>query len=98
MLLLLNVLVLVGHELGHALATKHAGREVPAAGLLVYFGIPSFFVDTADAWMAGRRARMLVAAAGPLSALMLAGVLQVVGLGRAGCSAAWRSSSPSSGI
>jgi putative peptide zinc metalloprotease protein len=56
-LLLLNVFALACHELGHALATKHAGREVPAAGLLVYFGIPSVFVDTTDVWMAGRRAR-----------------------------------------
>jgi putative peptide zinc metalloprotease protein len=78
-LLLLNVLVVVGHQLSHALATKHAGREVPAAGVIVYFGIPSFFVDTADAWMAGRRARMLVSAAGPLSSLMLAGLVQVAG-------------------
>src|SRR3954470_1251570 len=37
-LLLLNALALACHEMGHALATKHAGRDVPAAGLLVYFG------------------------------------------------------------
>jgi putative peptide zinc metalloprotease protein len=79
-LLLLNVMALACHELGHALATKHAGREVPAAGLLVYFGIPSVFVDTTDVWMAGRRARMLVTAAGPASGLVLAGLMQVIGL------------------
>jgi len=78
-LLLLNVLALATHELGHALATKHAGREVPAAGLLVYFGIPSVFVDTTDVWMAGRRARMLVTAAGPATGLVLAGSMQLVG-------------------
>ncbi len=79
-LLLLNVLALASHELGHALATKHAGREVPAAGLLVYFGIPSVFVDTTDVWMAGRRARMLATAAGPATGLVLAGASQLVGL------------------
>jgi len=79
-LLLLNVFALACHELGHALATKHAGREVPAAGLLVYFGIPSVFVDTTDVWMAGRRARMLVTAAGPLTGLVLAGSMQLAGL------------------
>jgi putative peptide zinc metalloprotease protein len=79
-LLLLNVLALACHELGHALATKHAGREVPAAGFLVYFGIPSVFVDTTDVWMAGRRARMLVTAAGPATGLVLAGTAQLVGL------------------
>ncbi|MEV7622578.1 M50 family metallopeptidase [Actinoplanes sp. NPDC089786] len=79
-LLLLNVVALACHELGHALATKHAGREVPAAGLLVYFGIPSVFVDTTDVWMAGRKARLLVTAVGPLTGLVLAGGMQVVGL------------------
>ncbi|OJF11553.1 cyclic nucleotide-binding protein, partial [Couchioplanes caeruleus] len=79
-LLLLNVLALASHELGHALATKHAGREVPAAGFLVFFGIPSVFVDTTDVWMAGRRSRMLVTAAGPATGLVLAGSLQLVGL------------------
>ncbi|GLY98924.1 hypothetical protein Acsp02_61780 [Actinoplanes sp. NBRC 103695] len=80
LLLLLNVVALACHELGHALATKHAGREVPAAGLLVYFGIPSVFVDTTDVWMAGRKARILVTAVGPLTGLVLAGGMQLVGL------------------
>jgi putative peptide zinc metalloprotease protein len=79
-LLDLNVLALACHELGHALATRHAGRRVPAAGLLVYFGIPSVFVDTTDVWMAGRRARLVTTAAGPATGLFLAGVAQVVGL------------------
>ncbi|WP_213007309.1 cyclic nucleotide-binding protein, partial [Paractinoplanes toevensis] len=79
-LVVLNGIVLFTHELARALAAKAAGREVPAAGLLVYFGIPSFFVDTTDVWMAGRRARMLVAAAGPASALLLAGLVQLGGL------------------
>ncbi|MEU4238121.1 cyclic nucleotide-binding protein [Actinoplanes sp. NPDC026619] len=79
-LVLLNGLVLATHELSRALATKAAGREVPAAGLLVYFGIPSFFVDTTDVWMAGRRARMLVAASGPGGALLLACLVQLGGL------------------
>ena len=73
-LLGLNVLALACHELGHALATKHAGRRVPAAGFLVYFGIPSVFVDTTDVWMAGRRARMTTTAAGPAAGLVLAGI------------------------
>src|SRR4029453_17586310 len=79
-LLLLNVLALAGHELGHALAAKHAGRRVPAAGLLVYFGIPSVFVDTTDVWMAGRRARLLTTLSGPAAGLLLAGLAQITGL------------------
>ncbi|HZN19571.1 MAG TPA: cyclic nucleotide-binding protein [Micromonosporaceae bacterium] len=75
-----NIIALGCHELGHALAAKHAGRRVPAAGFLVYFGIPSVFVDTTDVWMAGRRARLLTTAAGPAAGLVLAGVAQLVGL------------------
>ncbi|MEV0898716.1 cyclic nucleotide-binding protein [Actinoplanes sp. NPDC049802] len=75
----LNVLVLAVQELGHALAAKRVGREVPAAGLMLYFGIPSIFVDTSDVWMAGRRARIAVTAAGPAIALGLAGLVQLAG-------------------
>jgi putative peptide zinc metalloprotease protein len=78
-LVLLNVFVLAVHEFGHALAAKRVGREVPAAGLMLYFGVPSVFVDTSDVWMAGRRARIAVTAAGPATALGLAGLLQVAG-------------------
>jgi len=79
-LLGLNVLALACHELGHALATRHAGRRVPVAGFLVYFGIPSVFVDTTDVWMAGRRARLVTTAAGPATGLFLAGAAQLVAL------------------
>ncbi|GAA4956568.1 cyclic nucleotide-binding protein [Actinoplanes utahensis] len=78
-LVLLNVFVLAAHEFGHALAAKRVGREVPAAGMMLHFGIPSVFVDTSDVWMAGRRARIAVTAAGPAAALGLAGVFQLAG-------------------
>ncbi|HYN92673.1 MAG TPA: cyclic nucleotide-binding protein, partial [Pilimelia sp.] len=76
-LLGLNVVALACHELGHALAVKDAGRRVPAAGVLLYFGIPSVFVDTTDVWMAGRRARLITTAAGPATGLVLAGIVQL---------------------
>ncbi|MEV0135264.1 cyclic nucleotide-binding protein [Dactylosporangium sp. NPDC050688] len=79
-LLGLNVVALACHELGHALGAKHAGRKVPVAGFLVYFGIPSVFVDTTDVWMAGRRARIVTTVAGPATGLVLAGACQLVGL------------------
>ncbi|GAA3457809.1 cyclic nucleotide-binding protein [Dactylosporangium matsuzakiense] len=79
-LLGLNVLALGCHELGHALGAKHAGRRVPVAGFLVYFGIPSVFVDTTDVWMAGRRARLVTTIAGPATGLILAGACQIVGV------------------
>ncbi|GIE83869.1 cyclic nucleotide-binding protein [Actinoplanes regularis] len=79
-LLLLNVVAMALHELGHALAAKRVGREVPAAGLMLHFGLPTVFVDTSDVWMAGRRARIAVTAAGPATGLALAGLFQVIGL------------------
>ncbi|MET7394696.1 cyclic nucleotide-binding protein [Dactylosporangium sp. NPDC005572] len=79
-LLGLNVFALGCHELGHALGAKHAGRRVPVAGFLVYFGIPSVFVDTTDVWMAGRRARIVTTLAGPATGLVLAGACQLAGL------------------
>ncbi|HEU0234958.1 MAG TPA: M50 family metallopeptidase [Candidatus Limnocylindrales bacterium] len=80
LLLALNVVCLLAHEVGHALAAKHAGRRVPSAGFLLYFGIPSAFVDTSDVWMAGRRARLVTSAAGPVAALTLAGALNLAAI------------------
>ncbi len=79
-LLAINAVCLVAHELGHALGAKHAGRKVPAAGVLLYFGIPSAFVDTTDVWMAGRHARLITTASGPAASIVLAGAAQLVGL------------------
>src|SRR5690606_36075911 len=79
-LLACNLVALACHELGHALAAKHAGRRVASGGVLVYFGIPSVFVDTTDVWMAGRRARLLTTAAGPAAGLVLAGTAALIGL------------------
>jgi Zn-dependent protease/outer membrane biosynthesis protein TonB len=76
-LLGLNVVCLMAHELGHALAAKHAGRRVPSAGVLLFFGIPSVFVETSDVWMADRRSRVRTAAAGPAAAVVLAGTVNV---------------------
>jgi CRP-like cAMP-binding protein/Zn-dependent protease len=60
-LLLLTISI---HEAGHALATKHFGREVPRGGVMLYYGMPAFFMDTTDIWMEPRRARMIVSGAG----------------------------------
>ncbi|MFI1989606.1 cyclic nucleotide-binding protein [Actinoplanes sp. NPDC020271] len=79
-LLLLNLVALGLHEFGHALAAKRVGREVPSAGLMLHFGLPTIFVDTSDVWMAGRRARMAVTAAGPATGLAMAGLFQLIGL------------------
>ena len=66
------------HELAHALTVKHYGREVRRAGVLIYFGMPAFFVDTTDMWLEGKRLRLAVTWAGPYSGLILAGLVTLI--------------------
>jgi len=73
-----TLISLLIHELAHALVCKHWGRQVNAAGFMLYFGMPAFFVDTTDVWMAPRSARILVAFAGPYSNLILGAIASLV--------------------
>src|SRR5215212_9243694 len=68
------VLIFV-HEMAHALACKHFGREVRRGGFTLFFGFPAFFVDTTDIWLESRPRRVAVSAAGTLSDLLIAGTL-----------------------
>jgi putative peptide zinc metalloprotease protein len=61
------------HESGHALACIHHGRRVNGAGFMLYLGLPAFYIETTDMWMAPRRARVVASAAGPFSDAVLAG-------------------------
>jgi putative peptide zinc metalloprotease protein len=74
------LLSFVCHELAHALATKHFGRRVDRAGVMIYFGMPAAFVDTSDIWAAGRRARIFVSLAGPMADLFLGALAALVAL------------------
>src|ERR1051326_2157612 len=76
-LLVLTLVALAIHELGHGLAVKHAGRRVHQAGVRLYFGLPAAFVDTTDIWMAPPAQRLLTAFAGPWTGLVLGGVLAI---------------------
>ena len=62
------------HELGHGCAVVHAGRRVREGGLLIYFGLPSAYVDTTDVWMVPRRDRLRTSLAGPWTGLVLGGI------------------------
>jgi putative peptide zinc metalloprotease protein len=77
-LVLANFFVLFWHESGHALTCKAFGRHVRKAGMMFYFGMPAFFVDVSDMWMAPRRPRILVSLAGPIVNIILGGVLAIV--------------------
>ena len=72
------------HESAHALTVKHYRRSLRAGGLMLYFGMPAFFVDTSDIWRSPRRARMLVSAAGPMSDLFVGGLAALLVLLRPG--------------
>jgi putative peptide zinc metalloprotease protein len=77
LLVVLALVALAVHELGHGLAVKHAGRRVHEAGVRLYFGLPAAFVDTSDIWMASPRQRLLTAFAGPWTGLILGGLCAV---------------------
>jgi putative peptide zinc metalloprotease protein len=76
-------LQVVLHEAAHALTCKHFGREVHSAGIGWYFFLPVAYVDTSDSWLAGRWARIAVAAAGPYANFIISG-LATLGIGFAG--------------
>jgi CRP-like cAMP-binding protein len=77
LLVILSLLALAVHELGHGLAVKHAGRRVHEAGIRLYFGLPAAFVDTTDIWMAPPLQRILTAFAGPWTGLVLGGLCAI---------------------
>ena len=53
------------HELGHALVTVHYGRHVRTVGIRLHLGSPAFYVESVDALLLSRRQRIIQAAAGP---------------------------------
>ncbi len=74
------VLAIAGllHELGHAAGNLRGGRNVGAAGFDLYLGSISFFVDSSDALMMGRRNRIVQALGGVAMELLVAGLLSVL--------------------
>ncbi len=68
-LIVLQVLSISVHEAGHALAIRHYGRRVRQLGLAVYYAFPCVYVDATDMTMSTRRARIVVALAGPVGGL-----------------------------
>ncbi len=76
---------IVVHEAGHALTTKHYGREVPRVGVGWYWFGPMAWVDTSDMWLEGRWPRIAVSLGGPYAELAL---------GSAAALAAWLAPDP----
>ena len=68
------------HELGHALAVKSFGREVPRAGIGWYWLGPTAFVDTSDMWVTDRWSRIAVNLAGIHINLVVSAVAALMSL------------------
>ena len=74
----LNFLCVIVHEASHALTCKHYGARVHSAGLMLYYGLPTAFVDTTDIWTKPTYARIATTWAGPYSGAILAGLAAVI--------------------
>ena len=64
LILLVIFAVVTVHEFGHGLTLKHHGGRVEEMGVMLLYFIPAFYCNVSDAWMMGRRERLLVSVAG----------------------------------
>lgn len=77
-LVLLNYISIVAHELSHALACKHYGRRVNSGGVIINTAFPSFYVDTTDSWLLPKKERILISLIGPFSQAFIAGIMSMI--------------------
>jgi putative peptide zinc metalloprotease protein len=77
LLFALNLLLIFIHELGHAAVLVHYQRRVRSAGFRIYFGAPAFFVDSSDALMLDREARIAQSFGGPYFELIASGLAAI---------------------
>ncbi|MDQ6714194.1 MAG: cyclic nucleotide-binding domain-containing protein [Candidatus Dormibacteraeota bacterium] len=66
------------HESAHALTAKHFGRRVDEGGFMLYYFIPSFYVNVTDAWVLPWYRRIGIFWAGPYSGFVLAGLCSLL--------------------
>jgi hypothetical protein len=64
-IIVLGLIAVAVHELGHALVTVHHGRHVRLVGVRLHLGSPAFYVDSLDALLLTRRQRLAQVVAGP---------------------------------
>jgi putative peptide zinc metalloprotease protein len=77
-LIIAEVFSIFTHESAHALTVKRYKRQVRRGGMGLYFGMPTFFMDTTDIWMEPRGPRLAVTWAGPYSGFFLGGLASLL--------------------
>lgn len=77
-LIIAEIFSIFSHESAHALTVKRYKRQVRRGGMGLYFGMPTFFMDTTDIWMEPRRPRLAVTWAGPYSGFFLGGLASLL--------------------
>ena len=78
LLLTIFVVVKVLHEAGHAFTARYFGAECNECGIMLLVLTPVLYTNVTDAWILGRRQRMLVTAAGIMVELFIAAVCTVL--------------------
>jgi putative peptide zinc metalloprotease protein len=66
------------HEGGHAYTCKHYGREIRKSGVMIYYGMLAFYVDTTDIWLEKRFRRIMVSFGGPYTGFILGGAASLI--------------------
>jgi putative peptide zinc metalloprotease protein len=77
-LLLGYALAIFLHELAHGLTIKHFKGEVRSGGMMIFYGMPAFYVNTSDIWMYERPKRILTSWAGPYMNFLVGGLCALV--------------------
>lgn len=69
----------IWHELGHGLACKHFGREVPELGVMLLVFAPCLYCNVSDSWLLKNKwQRVAIGAAGMYFELVLAALATLV--------------------
>jgi hypothetical protein len=80
MLYVASMFALFIHEGGHAFTCKHYGRDIRNSGVMIYYGMLAFYVDSTDIWMEPRGPRIMVSFGGPLTGFVLGGIASLAAL------------------
>lgn len=68
------------HEGGHAYTTKHYGREIRKAGVMIYYGSFAFYIDSTDIWLESRFPRIMASWGGPYTGFIIGGLASIFGV------------------